>query len=229
MIENLLWPKKLSTPPQLLIDPEVLFTNKDFEYIPRRYLPLISPIGPAKVRYIGLVPNGFMIGFVVNVYQENEGTYKTALPLPFQDLTVEILQYKLHGWHSNRADILSTPDQTEWKTKLNVSASAMQMDGNPPASESASRKPLFKMVGNSLEDNGSKPQFSSNIEYSAYSAILYYVPVEDFYKNLQLEFKDMFVEFPNNSTSTLAIETVVKVIVNSTTDPNGFKVGVVSS
>ena len=103
------------------------------------------------------------------------------------------------------------------------------MDGNPPASESASRKPLFKMVGNSLEDNGSKPQFSSNIEYSAYSAILYYVPVEDFYKNLQLEFKDMFVEFPNNSTSTLAIETVVKVIVNSTTDPNGFKVGVVSS
>ena len=153
MAENLLWPTKLSMPPQLLIDPEVLFNNEDFEYYPRQYLPLISPVGPAKIRYIGLVPNGFMIGFVVNVHKERMDTYKTVLPLPFQDITVEILQYKLHGWHSEKVDILSTPDQTKWKTKLNVSARATQMYSNPPSS-APSKKPLFKMVGNNLEDNG---------------------------------------------------------------------------
>lgn len=230
MVENLLWPKKLSTPPQLLIDPEVMFNNMDFEYAPGIYLPLISPVGPAKVRYIGSAPYGFFtIGFVVNVYKEGAGsTHKTILPLPFQDLSVEILQYKLHGWYSEKADILSTPDATESKTKLNVPARVMQMYGHPPAS-APSRKPLFKMVGDSLEDGGSKPQFSSNIEYSAYSAIQYTVPYENFYENLQLEFQDMFVEFPNNPPSTLAIETVIKIGVISGTDPDGFKIGVVSS
>lgn len=227
MIENLLWPTKLKQPPQLLIDPEVLFTNEDFNIYPGIYLPLISPVGRAKVRYIGLVPDGFMIGFVCNVYQDvRTETCRTALPLPFQDLTVEILQYKLHGWHSKKDDILSTPDQTEWKTKLNVSAHAIQMYANPPAS--ASRKPLFKMVGNSLEDNGSKPQFSSSIKYGSYSAILYQVPYETFYENLPLEFPDMFSDY-DSSSSTLAIETIVKVGVISYPETDGFKVGVVQS
>ena len=227
MKESLLYPQKLSMPPQLLIDPEVMFNNEDFEIYPGEHLPLILPVGPAKVRYIGLVPNGFMIGFVVNVYKERMNTYRTILPLPFQDLTIEILQYKLHGWYSENVDILSTPDQTKWKTKLNVPASAMQMYGDN--SSAPSRKPLFKMVGNSLEDNGSKPQFSSSIKYGSYSAILYTVPYETFYENLQSEFSDMFVEFPNDPPSTLAIETVVKVNVVSATDPSGFKIGIVSS
>lgn len=230
MKENLLWPTKLTTPPQLLIDPEVMFNNQDFEYAPGMYIPLILPKGPAKVRYIGSAPYGFFtIGFVVNVYQEGSGsTHRTVLPLPFQDLSVEILQYKLHGWHSKTVDILSTPDATESKTKLNVSANVRQMYGHPPAS-APSRKPLFKMVGDSLEDGGSKPQFSSNIEYSAYSAIEYRVPFETFYENLQSEFPDMFTEFPNDPSSTLAIETVVKVGAIYATDPDGFKIGVVSS
>lgn len=227
MAENLLWPTKLSMPPQLLIDPEVLFNNQDIESSPGIYLPLISPVGPAKVRYIGLVPNGFMIGFVWNVYKEMTDTCRTILPLPFQDLTTEILQYKLHGWYRENADILSTPDQTKWKTKLNVSALAMQMYGNH--SSAPSRKPLFKMVGNNLEDSGSKPQFSSSIKYGSYSAILYTVPYETFYENLPLEFPDMFSEFPNDPPSTLAIETVVKVGIISATDTDGFKIGVVSS
>lgn len=226
MAENLLWPTKLKQPPQLLIDPEVLFNNQDFEYVPGMYIPLISPKGRAEVRYIGLVPNGFMIGFVVDVYKAHVNTYRTVLPLPFQDLTVEILQYKLHGWDRENADILSTPDQTEWKTKLNVSASAVQMYGAPPAS--ASKKPLFKMVGNSLEDNGSKPQFSSSIKYGSYSAILYQVPYETFYENLRSEFPTMFNDY-DPSSSTLAIETVVKVDIISYPETDGFKVGVVSS
>lgn len=81
------------------------------------------------------------------------------------------------------------------------------------------------MVGESLEDGGSKPQFSSNM---AYTEIRYNVPPEAFGDNLPLEFPTMFSDY-DPSTSTLAIETVVKVNVVSATDPSGFKVGVVSS
>lgn len=222
MIENLLWPKKLSTPPQLLIDPEVIFNGKNDMF--NRYESLVSSWGEAAVRYIGLVPNGFMIGFIADI-EKSGGSYRTELNLPFQDISTEILQYKMHGWHKKNAYILSTPDKTEWKTNLNVPAyvSTYRTD------EHCLRKPLFKMVGESLEDGGSKPQFSSNM---AYTVINYSVPYDspqgDFKENLILEFPDMFNNY-DQSSSTLAIETVVKVNVISATDPDGFKIGVVSS
>lgn len=222
MAENLLWPTKLSMPPQLLIDPEVIFNGEKDMY--NRYTPLVYINGVAEVRYIGLVPNGFMIGFVVDVYG-NSGTFRTTLKLPFQDISTEILQYKMHGWNKKYVDILSTPAKTEWRTKLNVPAYASVERSD----EHSLRKPLFKMVGESLEDGGSKPQFSSNM---AYTEIDYVVPYDssegDFKENLPLEFPGMFRDF-NQSSSTLAIETVVKVNVISATDPDGFKVGVVSS
>lgn len=222
MVENLLWPKKLSTPPQLLIDPEVMFHGKTSTFV-NHYESLVSSSGQVKVRYIGLVPNGFMIGFIADI-AKTDGTYRTELNLPFQDISTEILQYKMHGWHKKDADILSTPDKTEWKTNLGVPAhvSTYRTD------EHDLRKPLFKMVGDSLEDGGSKPQFSSNM---AYTVISYRVPYDspegDFEENLQLEFPTMFDDI--GPGGTLAIETVVKVNVISATDPDGFKIGVVSS
>ena len=81
------------------------------------------------------------------------------------------------------------------------------------------------MVGESLEDGGSKPQFSSNM---AYTEIAYSVSLESFGGNLPLEFPAMFSDY-DSSLNTLAIETVVKVNVISATDPSGFKIGVVSS
>jgi hypothetical protein len=185
------------------------------------YVPLISILGEAEVRYIGLVQNGFMIGFVGDLGNYN-GTCRTILALPFQDISAEILEYKCHGWNESNADKLSTPNKTEWKTNLNVPAytSIMQSD------EHGLKKPLFKMVGESLEDGGSKPQFSSNM---AYSGLSFGVPFESFGENLPSEFPNMFRDFSDSSSSTLAIETVVKVTVNSATDPDGFKVGVVQS
>ncbi len=218
MAENLLWPTKLSTPPQLLIDPEVIFNGKKDAM--NHYESLVSISGAADVKYIGLVTNGFMVGFIADVSYAY-GTLRTILKLPFQDISTEILQYKMHLWNQNDADILSTPDKTEWKTNLNVPAhtSAHRTD------EHGLRKPLFKMVGESLEDGGSKPQFSSNM---AYSEITYAVDYESFGENLPLEFPNMFSDY-DPSGSMLAIETVVKVNVVSATDPDGFKVGVVSS
>lgn len=216
MIENLLWPKKLSMPPQLLIDPEVMFNGKRED----NYEPLVSVSGQAEVKYIGLVPNGFMIGFIAKESLTG-GTLRTRLKLPFQDISAEIIQYKMHKWNANDANILGTPDQTEWKANLNVPAHASVYR----ADELGVKKPLFKMVGESLEDGGSKPQFSSN---TAYTEIVYYVPLESFGDNLPLEFPTMFSDY-DPSNEVLAIETVVKVNVISATDPSGFKIGVVSS
>lgn len=85
------------------------------------------------------------------------------------------------------------------------------------------------MVGESLEDGGSKPQFSSNM---GYSVLTYDVP-KGFKENLELEFPDMFNDDEYGPYEpmlmTLAIETVVKINVVSATDPDGFKIGVVSS
>lgn len=218
MVENLLYPKKLSMPPQLLIDPEVMFNGQQGEGY--GYEPLVSVSGQAEVKYIGLVPNGFMIGFIADVGFA-DGTLRTSLKLPFQDISTEILQYKMHKWNEKVYDIFRTPDKTEWKTSLNVPAyvSAYRTD------EHGLRKPLFKMVSESLEDGGSKPQFSSNM---AYTEIAYGVTLESFGENLPLEFPTMFSNY-DPSTSTLAIETVVKVNVISGTGPDGFKIGVVSS
>lgn len=221
MIENLLWPKKLSTPPQLLIDPEVMFDGEKGSYSIRSYESLVSLSGPAKVRYTGLVPNGFMIGFITDLANPNISA-QSYLKLPFQDISAEILQYKMHYWDMNDVYLLSTPTSTKWKTNLSVPASIKTSQSEKPGSL---RKPLFKMVGESLEDGGSKPQFSSNMGYS----IISYEMPKGFKENLELEFPDMFSEYPSPELATLAIETVVKVNVISATDPDGFKVGIVSS
>ena len=218
MAENLLWPTKLSMPPQLLIDPEVMFNGKQGERY--NYEPLVSVNGQAEVRYIGLVPNGFMIGFIADVRWAG-GTLRTSLKLPFQDISTEIIQYKMHKWNEKEIDILRTPDKTAWKASLNVPAHVFAYRTD----EYDLRKPLFKMVGESLEDGGSKPQFSSNM---AYTDIEYRVDLESFGDNLPLEFPAMFSDY-DSSLNTLAIETVVKVNVVSATDPSGFKIGVVSS
>ena len=218
MAENLLWPTKLSMPPQLLIDPEVMFNGKQGKGY--KYEPLVSVPGQANVKYFGLLPNGFMIGFIANVNLAG-GTLKTNLKLPFQDISTEILQYRMYKWNEKDADILRAPEKTAWKASLNVPAHALAYRTD----EHDLRKPLFKMVGESLEDGGSKPQFSSNM---AYTEIVYSVNSESFGDNLPLEFPSMFSNY-NPSSSTLAIETVVKVDVVSATNPDGFKIGVVSS
>lgn len=224
MAENLLWPTKLSMPPQLLIDPEVIFKGEETPYSIKYHKSLVSIEGPAQVRYIGLAPNGFIIGFVTNI-ESFDSSLRTALKLPFQDISAEILQYKMHFWEVGDFYLLGTPDITESKTNLSVPAS---IETRRTDENSLLKKPLFKMVGESLEDGGSKPQFSSNM---GYSVIAYEVPV-GFKENLKLEFPNMYENddyMYEPSLNTLAIEIVVKVNVVSATDPNGFKIGVVSS
>lgn len=220
MKENLLWPTKLKKPPKLLIDPEVMF-NEDILGQPR---PLVNIFGSdtTRVRYLGLVQNGFMIGFVTNVYKSDPEFERKIITLPFQYISTEILEYRCHGWRADSVDILSTPNRTEVKTNLKYPTSVM---ARPSVNVAGNNKTLFKMEGEDLEDGGSGPQFSSN---RAYYGILYNMVGDAFIDNLQIDFPTMFDDF-SPGASTLAIETVVKVNVISATDPDGFKIGVVSS
>lgn len=219
MAENLLWPTKLKKPPKLLIDPSVIF-NEDIFGQPH---PLVNIFGSdtTRVRYLGLVQNGFMIGFVTDVYNSDPEMERKIITLPFQDISTKILEYRCHGWWAYGADILSTPNDTEVKTNLKYPTAVMAK----PSISIADNKPLFKMEGNELEDGGSGPQFSSN---RAYFGILYNMVGDAFIDNLKIDFPTMFDHF-GIGASTLAIETVVKVNVISATDPSGFKIGVVSS
>ena len=129
----------------------------------------------------------------------------------------------MHLWAADPdADILGTPDQTESKTNLNVSASTSIITSD----DFPLRLQLFRMLGESLENDGYKPQFASN---RGYSILTYEVP-KGFKENLKLEFPNMYGDDDTDPydpmSMTLAIETVVKVNVVSATDPNGFKVGV---
>lgn len=219
MAENLLWPTKLKQPPKLLINPQALFDAEKGPYSFGRNKSLVPVEGSAKVRYIDSVTDSFTIGFVANIESSDTSLY-TQLRLPFQDISAEILQYKMHLWNNGGdTDILSTPDQTESKTNLNVSASTSIMTSD----EFPLRLQLFKMLGESLENDGYKPQFVSN---RGYSILTYDVP-KGFKENLKLEFPNMYNDDEYEpALMTLAIETVVKVNVVSATDPNGFKVGV---
>ena len=211
---------KLKQPPRLLIDPAVMFT----EDVLGRDIPLVNIYGSnsTRIRYLGLVQNGFMIGFVTNVYTCDPETEHKIVTLPFQDISTEVLEYRCHGWDINGEDILSGPNRTEVKTKLKYPTVVVAQ----PSRYIYDNKPLFKMEGGCLEDGGSGPQFSSN---RAYFGILYNMVGDAFVENLQTDFPDMFRDFPDPSSSTLAIETVVKVNVVSATDPDGFKIGVVES
>lgn len=219
MAENLLWPTKLSVPPQLLIDPEVMFNENIFDG--SNPLVNISGSDTTRVRYLGLVQNGFMIGFVTDVYNSNPKVERKIMTLPFQDISTKILEYRCHGWYGYNADILSTPSQTEEKTNLKYPPSVIAR----PSTYIADNKPLFKMEGEDLEDGGSGPQFSSN---RTYFGISYDMGGDAFIDNLRIDFPTMFDYF-GPGASTLAIETVVEVDVISATNPDGFKIGVVSS
>lgn len=218
MAENLLWPTKLKQPPKLLIDPEVMFNEDIFGQI--KPLVNISGSNTTRVRYLGLVQNGFMIGFVTNVLKSDPETERKIMTLPFQGISTKVLEYRCHGWPAYNVDILSTPNRTEVKTNLKYPTSVIAR----PSMYIADNKPLFKMEGEDLEDGGSGPQFSSN---RAYFGISYSMVGDAFVDNLMIDFPTMFDDF--GAAGTLAIETVVKVNVISATDPDGFKIGVVSS
>lgn len=219
MIENLLWPKKLSMPPQLLINPSELFKGFLFQGT----YPLVNSVGDAatQIRFIETNTDRFRIGFVSDVHNA-KGLSKKVLTLPFQEISTEIYEYKCHGWNKKGKDTLSTPDKTEVKKSINSAKDLLLEVWPMQANNSSSNRYLFKMEGDALEGNGSGSQFLSK---GTYSGIKYQISGDELRSRLSSEFPNMWNAFSDATSKTLAFEVVVDVHVVSTVGSDGFKVG----
>lgn len=216
MIESLLYPKKLTEPPQLLVDVETLFHKGG-----NLNTSLVGFVGESSMdkavnyRLIsvgGDGPDTFRIGFIADVTGITRSDYViAALALPFQDLETEIMWSMCHGWTQAGAAILSTTDETVEKESLSNSPSVLPA----PVQLPTGHEYLFKMESSEFEGNGSGNKFSS--AGSGYS--IYYD-----YMNMSGDLKSEFPEIFNNY-ATVALETVVKVKVYSSTLIDGFRLG----
>lgn len=227
MKENLLWPNKLTEPPQLLVDVDTLFKSYgdlDVKLVNlnvnlARFKPPLDIKRMASCDLINVGRDGrdtFRIRFIVDVTQLNSGSSITMdLALPFQQLSTKIIGFKCHGYTRANASSRETPDKTVEKTSLT----------NPPTVTryqliTGSHKRLFKMESPKFEYNGSETQFSSetgsyiNYEYENSNGNLMSVP----------EFADIWANY-----KTVFFETIVMVKVDRVYNPEwGFRLGVVT-
>lgn len=217
MIENLLYPKKLTNPPQLLVDVETLFNGKNGNLI----IPVIGSVGTSGNQTYRLIDvssdgsNTFRIGFIKKL-SRSSGVSTIHTAMPFQVLTANEDEYRCHGWKTTNANLLSTPDKTEVSKSIseenNISVSTPIY--NPPSSE---HKSLFKMTSDEFAGEG---QFSSTGQFGgAYSGVDC---------RIRYNLMNAYDDFPNsNDYAMVAIEVIVKVKVYSGSDSDGFKVGIV--
>ena len=225
MAENLLWPTtaKVTRPPQLLVDLFTLFNGR-FGVL---NIPLIGECSVpssskqwTQFRLIDVSSDGsntFRVGFVSEIIG-GPPNYSKIITMPFQNIYVVIDEFRCHGWNKDYADTLSNPNETQVKKMMLNRPNVAVYQGISPDGHSS----LFKMTGDELEGGGSGRQFSSNGSYMG----IQYAFSSDYVRNLKNEFPDMWTKYQDKSSATLAVETVVKVTVNSGNTDNGFKIGI---
>nr|DAL54338.1 MAG TPA_asm: hypothetical protein [Caudoviricetes sp.] len=103
MIESLLYPKKLTEPPQLLVDVESLFHkggNMNTSLVSFVYYSSRNKAVNYRLISVGEDgPDTFRVGFVADVTGiTRSGAVMATLAVPFQDLETEIMLVKCHGW-----------------------------------------------------------------------------------------------------------------------------------
>lgn len=211
MIESLLYPKKLTEPPQLLVDVDALFTGKNGDFV----IPVIGSVGTSDeqtYRLIDVSSDGsdtFRIGFIKKLSRSTDDVMmRTAMP--FQVITAEINEYRCHGWKTANANLLSTPDKTEVAKSISGLIRVSVPIYNPISSE---HKSLFKMTSDEFAGDG---QFSSIGQYSGINCQINYSLANAY---------DDFSDF--NDYDMIAIEVIVKVKVYSGYNSSGFEVGIV--
>lgn len=152
MIESLLYPKKLTEPPQLLVDVEALFTGKNGNFT----IPVIGSVGTSDnqtYRLIDVSSDGsdtFRIGFIKKLSKSAGGAIiRTAMP--FQVMAAAKDEYRCHMWRTASANLLSTPDKTEVAKSISGTTRASVSIYKPTSSEHQS---LFKMTSDEFAGGG---------------------------------------------------------------------------
>lgn len=211
MIENLLWPKKLTEPPQLLVDVEAMFTGKNGNFT----IPVIGSVGTSDnqtYRLIDVSSDGsdtFRIGFIKKLTRSAGGALIHTV-MPFQVITAAKDEYRCHMWRTNSANLLSTPDKTEVAKSISGTTLASIPIYNPTSS---GHKSLFKMTSDEFAGG---EQFSSIGQHSGVDCEINYNLV------------DAYNDFPDSENyAMVAIEVIIKVKVYSGYNSRGFKVGIV--
>lgn len=210
MIESLLWPKKLTEPPQLLVDVDALFTGKNGNLT----IPVIGSVGTSDNRTYRLIDvssdgsDTFRIGFIKKLSRAAGGVIMHTA-MPFQVMTANKDEYRCHMWKTANANVLSTPDKTEVAKSISGTTRASVSIYNPTSSEHRS---LFKMMSDEFAGGG----FSSIEQYSGVDCEIIY------------GLMDAYDDFPDsNDYATIAIEVIIKIKVYSGYNSRGFKVGIV--
>ena len=226
MKENLLWPKKLSMPPQLLIDVTALFQKGGslntslvgFDYTSFMKPSTSSTKKIVNYRLISVGEDGndtFRVGFIANVTGiTGSDRVMAAISLPFQELEADIVGIRCHGWNKAGANIMNTPDKTVEKTATSITSKPQVLVGSidPPSGH----KHLFKMESSEFESNGSGDQFSS---LGSGSSI--HCNYTGSNHNISSDFPEIFGHY-----STVALEIIVKIKVILGTYSYGFMVGI---
>nr|UVY04224.1 MAG: hypothetical protein [Bacteriophage sp.] len=219
MKENLLWPKKLTEPPQLLVDVETLF--KSYGNLNVKLVNFESSSDMKRMASYNLIsvgtdgPDTFRIGFTVDVTQLNSSSSITMdLALPFQQLYTKIIGFKCHGYTRVNASPMERPNKTVEKTSL----TNPPMVTRYPLINGSEHERLFKMESPEFEYDGSETQFSSttgcyiDYEYENSNGNLMSVP----------EFADIWANY-----NRVFFETIVTVKVDRTYASDfGFRLGV---
>lgn len=223
MKENLLWPKKLTMPPQLLIDVTELFhqksgNNLDISLVGFAFSSFSSRKKAANYRLISVGEDSndtFRIGLIADVTGMTSSDRVTAaISLPFQKLRVDVVGVKCHGWSKSGANIMDTPDKTVEKTATSMIRPQLLLVPFEPPSE---HKYLFKMESSEFEGNGSGDQFSS-----LGSGAGIYCDYTGSNHNIGSEFPEIFGHY-----STVALEIIVKIKVILGTYSDGFTAGII--
>ena len=217
MIENLVYPKKLTMPPKLLIDVAALFNGKNGSIT----IPVVGYTSSSgteiKFRLIDVSSDGsntFRIGFI-NKLKSGNGDSIMRIAMPFQSISAEVDEIRCHGWDTTNADLLSTPSKTEVRKSSNqiyprVYTNRFYSNGHSS---------LFKMKSDKFEGDGSGNQFSSK---GLYAGLEYTIS-----NNISAagnEFTEMFNSYADK---TMALEVIVMVKVYSGTYSDGFLTGMV--
>lgn len=219
MKENLLWPKKLSMPPQLLVDVTALFQkggSLSTSLVGFAYTSSMKKKADYRLISVGEDGNDtFRIGFIADVTGiTSSDRVMAAISLPFQELEADVIGVKCHGWSKAGANIMNTPDKTVEKTATSITSKPQVLVGaiDPPSGH----KHLFKMESSEFEGNGSGNQFSS---LGSGSSI--HCNCTGPNHNISSDFPEIFGHY-----STIALEIIVKIKVILGTYSYGFMVGI---
>ena len=252
MIENLLYPKKLTLPPRLDIDPLAMFGEVTINAQKKKVSLIgvqtgdqdvvIKPMSALPLEGAeNMPPNEDWSDFVfsVRIPLKRSGSTSARLltgliPVPFDAASIiyaGVVRINCCGWNSSNADLISVPDKIveDEKTfldtiKVNCLKAEMPTYDLEVPVEPGNGK-LFHIHGDDLVDGGNGPSFEST---DRWAVISYEIP-SNFYDNLinNEPYKNMFNTYRNG---TVALDLMIDLLVSGkVVKDKGFTVGLSSS